>query len=139
MTEGDNRNIMAAQLAAEAFRVGQVIAKINDPLRALAYAELGIATICRTDLMANAVLSYLKLPVSVVPGVRSSTGHHRHETGRRSPARRPGQAAIAAARPDRRRWPSRSPGRTVGRVRAAPGRPNPPADPASSGSSKQEG
>ena len=78
MTEGDNRNIMAAQLAAEAFRVGQVIAKINDPLRALAYAELGIATICRTDLMANAVLSYLKLPVSVVPGVRSSTGHHRH-------------------------------------------------------------
>ena len=31
MTEGDNRNIMAAQLAAEAFRVGQVIAKINDP------------------------------------------------------------------------------------------------------------
>jgi len=79
MTEGDNRNIMAAQLAAEAFRVGQVIAKINDPLRALAYAELGIATICRTDLMANAILSYLKLPVSVVPGVRSSTGHHRHD------------------------------------------------------------
>ncbi len=79
MTEGDNRNIMAAQLAAEAFRVDQVIAKINDPLRALAYAELGIATICRTDLMANAILSYLKLPVSVVPGVRSSTGHHRHD------------------------------------------------------------
>ena len=79
LTEGDNRNIMAAQLASEAFRVGQVIAKINDPLRALAYAELGIATICRTDLMANAILSYLKLPVSVVPGVRSSTGHHRHD------------------------------------------------------------
>ena len=78
VTEGDNRNIMAAQLAAEAFRVDQVIAKINDPLRALAYSELGIGTICRTDLMANAILSYLKLPVSVVPGVRSSTGHHRH-------------------------------------------------------------
>ena len=79
VTEGDNRNIMAAQLAAEAFRVDQVIAKINDPLRALAYAELGIATICRTDLMANAILSYLKLPVAVVPGVRSSSGHHRHD------------------------------------------------------------
>jgi trk system potassium uptake protein TrkA len=79
VTEGDNRNIMAAQLAAEAFRVDQVIAKINDPLRALAYAELGIATICRTDLMANAILSYLKLPVSVVPGVRSSSGHHGHD------------------------------------------------------------
>jgi trk system potassium uptake protein TrkA len=92
MTEGDNRNIMAAQLAAEEFRVGQVIAKINDPLRALAYAELGIATICRTDLMANAILSYLKLPVSVVPGVRSSTGHHRHGA-----AEGPGGEADAAA------------------------------------------
>ncbi len=79
MTEGDNRNIMAAQLAMEAFRVGQVIAKINDPLRALAYSELGIATICRTDLMANAILSHLKLPVAVVPGVRSGSGHHRHD------------------------------------------------------------
>jgi len=79
VTEGDNRNIMAAQLAAEAFRVEQVIAKINDPLRALAYAELGIATICRTDLMANAILSYLKLPVAVVPGVRSGSGNHRHD------------------------------------------------------------
>jgi trk system potassium uptake protein len=79
MTEGDNRNIMAAQLAAEAFRVGQVIAKINDPLRALAYSELGIATICRTDLMANAILSHLKLPVAVVPGVRSASDQHRHD------------------------------------------------------------
>ena len=94
MTEGDNRNIMAAQLAAEEFRVGQVIAKINDPLRALAYAELGIATICRTDLMANAVLSYLKLPVAVVPGVRSSTGHHRHDV-----SEAPGDQAAAAPAP----------------------------------------
>jgi trk system potassium uptake protein len=81
MTEGDNRNIMAAQLAAEAFRVGQVIAKINDPLRALAYSELGIATICRTDLMTNAILSHLKLPVAVVPGVRSGSDQHRHDDG----------------------------------------------------------
>ncbi|MGH2512130.1 MAG: potassium channel family protein, partial [Candidatus Limnocylindrales bacterium] len=78
MTEGDNRNIMAAQLAVEAFGVNQVIAKINDPLRALAYAELGIATICRTDLLTSAILSYLKLPVAVVPGVRSPSLHHRH-------------------------------------------------------------
>jgi len=40
MTEGDNRNIMAAQLAAEEFRVGQVIAKINDGnLWRVTYAE----------------------------------------------------------------------------------------------------
>ena len=34
LTEGDNRNIMSAQLAAEALGVGRVIAKINDPVRA---------------------------------------------------------------------------------------------------------
>jgi trk system potassium uptake protein len=78
MTEGDNRNIMAAQLATEAFRIGQVIAKINDPLRAQAYAELGVSTICRTDLMASAILSHLKLPVAVVPGVRAASEHHSH-------------------------------------------------------------
>ena len=37
LTEGDNRNVMAAQLAAEALGVERVIAKINDPVRAEAY------------------------------------------------------------------------------------------------------
>ena len=54
LTEGDNRNVMAAQLAVEAFEIPQVIAKINDPVRADAYAELGIATLCRTGLMLDA-------------------------------------------------------------------------------------
>ena len=40
LTEGDNRNVMAAQLAAEELSIERVIAKINDPLRAEAYAEL---------------------------------------------------------------------------------------------------
>ncbi len=109
LTEGDNRNIMAAQLAAEEFRVGQVIAKINDPLRALAYAELGIATICRTDLMANAILSYLKLPVAVVPGVRSSIGHHRHSDEPTRP--RAGRRGRRAGRPGRGRGPDPDPRR----------------------------
>ena len=38
MTEGDNRNVMAAQLAAEALGIERVVAKINDPVRAEAYA-----------------------------------------------------------------------------------------------------
>ena len=50
LTEGDNRNVMAAQVAVEGLGARQVIAKINDPLRAYAYAELGIATLCRTVL-----------------------------------------------------------------------------------------
>jgi trk system potassium uptake protein TrkA len=44
LTEGDNRNVMAAQLALEALGIGRVFAKVNDPVRAEAYAELGIGT-----------------------------------------------------------------------------------------------
>jgi trk system potassium uptake protein len=76
MTEGDNRNVMAAQLAAEELGVPRVIAKINDPLRAKAYAELGIATLCRTGLMADAIDRYLGFPSSGLPGMLAPTGHH---------------------------------------------------------------
>jgi trk system potassium uptake protein len=77
LTEGDNRNVMAAQVAAEALGARQVIAKINDPLRASAYADLGIATLCRTVLMADAVTGYLGLPTTGTPGIhRPTSGHH---------------------------------------------------------------
>jgi trk system potassium uptake protein len=76
MTEGDNRNVMAAQLANEALGIDRVIAKINDPLRAKAYAELGIATLCRTGLMSDAIDRYLGLPPSGLPGMLAPTGHH---------------------------------------------------------------
>jgi len=76
LTEGDNRNVMAAQVAVEGLGAQQVIAKINDPLRASAYAELGIATLCRTVLMADAVASFVGLPTSGGPGVRAAIGTH---------------------------------------------------------------
>jgi trk system potassium uptake protein TrkA len=76
MTEGDNRNVMAAQLANEALGIERVIAKINDPLRAKAYAELGIATLCRTGLMSDAIDRYLGLPPTGLPGMLAPTGHH---------------------------------------------------------------
>src|SRR5664280_1983014 len=69
LTEGDNRNVMAAQVAIESFGVPQVIAKINDPVRAAAYAELGVATLCRTNLMVDAVSTYLNLPMQTGPGI----------------------------------------------------------------------
>jgi trk system potassium uptake protein TrkA len=76
LTEGDNRNVMAAQLAIEALGVHRVIAKINDPLRATAYAELGIATVCRTGLIVDAMNGYLGLPRSGLPGLLPPSGHH---------------------------------------------------------------
>jgi trk system potassium uptake protein TrkA len=76
MTEGDNRNVMAAQLAVEALDARRVIAKINDPLRAAAYADLGINTLCRTNLMAAAVNDFLGLDLVFGPGMAEATGFH---------------------------------------------------------------
>jgi trk system potassium uptake protein TrkA len=76
MTEGDNRNVMAAQLAVEALDARKVVAKINDPLRAAAYADLGINTLCRTNLMASAVSDFLGLGLAFGPGMSEATGHH---------------------------------------------------------------
>ena len=69
LTEGDNRNVMAAQVATETLGVQQVISKINDPVRAAAYAELGIVTLCRTNLMVDSVARYLSLPMQTGPGI----------------------------------------------------------------------
>lgn len=76
LTEGDNRNVMSAQIAAEVFDAKRVVAKINDPLRAEAYAELGIATVCRTNLITDALLGFIGLPGSGAPGVRAPAGAH---------------------------------------------------------------
>jgi trk system potassium uptake protein TrkA len=84
MTEGDNRNVMAAQLAAEALGIERVVAKMNDPVRAQAYAELGIATLCRTGLMQDAVNAYLGFPASglatLLPPSGTHHGGHHHDT-----------------------------------------------------------
>lgn len=76
MTEGDNRNIMAAQVAAEDLGIENVIAKINDPVRATAYSEIGVTTLCRTGLMVDAINGHLSLPVSGLPALLKSVGHH---------------------------------------------------------------
>ena len=76
LTEGDNRNVMAAQLATEALGVKQVVAKVNDPLRAEAYAALGLATICRTDLMLDAIMGFTGLGSGAIRGIQEATGQH---------------------------------------------------------------
>jgi trk system potassium uptake protein TrkA len=78
LTEGDNRNIMAAQLGVEALGARQCIAKINDPLRAEAYAQLGITTLCRTNLMTGAVLGFLGQAVPSQPGIYAPERPHSH-------------------------------------------------------------
>jgi len=102
LTEGDNRNIMAAQVALENLAIPQVVAKINDPVRAAAYSELGIPTLCRTNLMVDSLAQYLKLPMPVGPGIDVPENIHPH-AHRRAPAPAPaeasGEAAAAPATP----------------------------------------
>jgi trk system potassium uptake protein TrkA len=81
LTEGDNRNVMAAQLAIEALGARRTVAKINDPVRAEAYAHLGIASLCRTNLMMAAVLSAIGQAVPDRPGMYTPDEPHEHATG----------------------------------------------------------
>ena len=78
LTEGDNRNVMSAQLAVEALGARQTIAKINDPVRAEAYAHLGVASLCRTNLMTAAVLGFMGQAVPERPGIYPAQGSHEH-------------------------------------------------------------
>jgi trk system potassium uptake protein TrkA len=55
VTQGDNTNIMAAQIAREVFSIRSVIARIYDPIRAQAYREMGITTFCTTTLAAGLI------------------------------------------------------------------------------------
>jgi trk system potassium uptake protein len=133
MTEGDNRNVMSAQLAIEALDAKQVIAKINDPLRASAYAELGIATLCRTNLMASAVSDFLGLGLSFGPGLSAPTGQHpggEHHGPADEAAESAGSSNVSGAAAD---GPASIPSSfSSGPAVAAPADPNPaPAAPVS--------
>ncbi len=86
LTEGDNRNIMASQLGIEAFGARQTIAKVNDPVRAEAYAHLGIATLCRTNLMMTAVLGHLGQAAPAHPGIQAPDKPHVHADDADDPA-----------------------------------------------------
>jgi trk system potassium uptake protein TrkA len=48
VTQGDNRNIMAAQIAQNVFHVDKVVARIYDPIRTEVYRKLGLSVFCPT-------------------------------------------------------------------------------------------
>jgi trk/ktr system potassium uptake protein len=59
LTEGDNRNLMAAQIAHKIFSVKRVIAKVNDPVRAQTYRQMGVNTFSRTTILGTLLLAML--------------------------------------------------------------------------------
>src|ERR671933_2787118 len=52
-TQGDNRNIMASQIAQHVYGVKRVVTRIYDPLRSKNFAELGLRAISPTIIGAN--------------------------------------------------------------------------------------
>ena len=48
-TDGDNTNLVIAQIAQRRFKVPKVIARVLDPYRAQWYEEQGLDTICPTQ------------------------------------------------------------------------------------------
>ena len=53
VTQGDNRNVMASQIAKHIFDVPKVVCRIYDPLRRDLYDALGIETISPTTIFAQ--------------------------------------------------------------------------------------
>lgn len=58
-TGGDNSNILTARIARETFQVPKVVARIQDPRRAVIYERLGIPTVAQVRWTTDQVLRRL--------------------------------------------------------------------------------
>ena len=88
-TNGDNRNILAAQIAQHRFNVRRVMCRIYDPIRQETYNSLGLESISPTIVGAKLFRDALLNPV-----IRSSSATHSIASGSSVPVTRlePGSA-----------------------------------------------
>ena len=56
VTNLDNRNIMAGQIARTMYGVGKVIVRIYDPVREDTYRRLGLSTVCPTTTISALII-----------------------------------------------------------------------------------
>lgn len=59
VTNNDNTNIMAAQIAKESYNIPRVVCRLYDPERECVYHEFGIDTICPAVLSAQEISKLL--------------------------------------------------------------------------------
>jgi len=59
VTNGDNTNLMAAQIARRHFNIKRTITRVYDPIRAEVYEEFGLETICPTTISAGIIRDLL--------------------------------------------------------------------------------
>ena len=53
VTQGDNRNVMACQIAKHIYHVPKVVSRIYDPIREEMYHNLGIESVSPTKVVAE--------------------------------------------------------------------------------------
>ena len=76
VTRGDNRNVMACQVAKHVFGVPRVVSRVFDPIREEMYRSLGLRTINPTRVQARLLKEALEKeeePVSAGPGAHPET------------------------------------------------------------------
>ena len=73
VTNGDNRNIMASQVARLIFDVPVVICRIYDPVREDTYRRLGLTTVCPTTTVSAIILDHVMRAVGDTDVVRGGT------------------------------------------------------------------
>ena len=97
VTDFDNTNIMASQIAKEIFGIDNVLARIYDPGRESLYHELGLETVCPTTLVSTTVRDLLLLNEGV-PSNDQPIGEQIQE-GRPADTPAPAVSAAGSARP----------------------------------------
>jgi trk system potassium uptake protein len=60
VTDGDNRNVMAALIAQKMFRIPKIVCRIYDPPRGQLYRELGVETFSPTTIGAQIIRDRLQ-------------------------------------------------------------------------------
>lgn len=73
-TGGDNSNILTARIARETYQIPSVVARIQDPRRAVIYERLGIPTVAQVQWTTDQVMRRLFPGRSVVEWADASGG-----------------------------------------------------------------
>ena len=60
-TDGDNTNLVIAQIAQRRFNVATVVVRVLDPARAAWYEEQGLKTVCPTQIAINMLEEAVKV------------------------------------------------------------------------------
>lgn len=74
VTNGDNRNIMASQVARLVFDVPEVVCRIYDPVREDTYRRLGLTTVCPTTTISAIILDHVMRASGAEATVRGGSG-----------------------------------------------------------------